>query len=543
MSGKNVKLEQLIFSEPVRATGEKISFDSCEFRKNFTGTGKGMAVTHCKFVEKPSFKGFNGFRHSNIGTPANDLDNGSSLDAFAVGPCYRERASAPARIIGPFIHMVTDTTADIQWWTSHADFSGELLWGETPRCERRSGTLYAGGFWHSASLTDLKPGTKYYFRIDSRSPLREHHANVELDIKNRDLARSSIACKTHSFTTFRNKLAPRQLRVTGNSINETLKKARPGDTVLIPGGRYYETLYVPVSNITLRNVPGEKVWLEGRMVINNGIVLENKQNVTVDGIFFRDFPGYAIVIRSGKNITVKRCFYDGRSPNYTQGMIYGNFVEKLSLVNCFISNGFYGSSFMRCKDLLIRNCVWFCNQINNFYLHNEPFEKAVMRNNIFMDLVPGKIRNAPFCLLNLESLKESENCFYWRTPESHRVFCRYSRIEGELVEEAVNYKQFLENSGAARSSIHVNPSMPAVPRLLMFKHWREIAPGVMKMTDGYNKEMGELGRRYSSEELKYVKGKPAEWNFADWFARNPECIKNKMGLEPELFTKGIPNSR
>ena len=543
VSGKNVNLEQLVFSEPVKYSGEKVRFYSCEFQKSFAGTGKAAEVTHCKFLEKPSFANFNGFRHSNVGTPADVLDNGVSLDAFALGPCRWERRQDPPQVVGPFIHMITGRSAEIQWWTSRADFSGELLWGRTPKCENSSGTLFAGGFWHSVSLTGLEPGQKYYFRINSRTPLREHHANIELAVKNRQEPRTALASKVHSFTTLKTEYAPRQLKVTGNSISETLKKARPGDTVLIPGGTYYETLYVPVSNVTLRNVPGEKVWLKGRMVIKNAIVLENKYNVTIDGLFFKDFPGYAITIRGGQDITLKRCFYDGRSSNYTQGMIHGNFTENLTVSNCFITNGFYGSSFLRCKNLLIRNCVWFCNQINNFYLHNQPFEIATMRNNVFMDLIPGKIRNAPFTMLNLESLKESTNLYCWRTPESHRVFCRYSRIEGDPVSEAVNYKTYLEYSGQKRTSIHGNPDMPAVPRILTFKHWKDIAPGVMKMTDGYNREMNELGRLYSKEELKYVKGKPAEWNFADWFARNPECIRLNIGLEKELFTNGIPDGR
>ena len=85
--------------------------------------------------------------------------------------------------------------------------------------------------------------------------------------------------------------------------------------------------------------------------------------------------------------------------------------------------------------------------------------------------------------------------------------------------------------------------MPAVPQMLQFKNWQDIAPGAMKMTDGYAKEAAELGKRYGKEELKYVRRVPQEWNFADWFARNPECIKLNIGLERELFTKGIPNGR
>ena len=267
------------------------------------------------------------------------------------------------------------------------DYSGELLWGETPACEKRSGTLFAGGYWHSASLTDLIPNKKYYFKIDSRSPLREHHSNLELAVRNRNAKRVSAQTGLLDFTTLKKAEPSRVLRVE-KSISETLEKARYGDTVLIPGGVYSETLRVPVSGITIRNVPGEKVWLDGKTLISSGVILENKENVTIDGLFFRHYPGFAVVIRGGKNININRCFYDGRSSNYTNGMITANCVEKLTFSNSFITNGFYGSSFWRCKDLMIRNNVWYCNQINNFSVHNQPYEIATVKNNIFFDLVP-----------------------------------------------------------------------------------------------------------------------------------------------------------
>ena len=173
--------------------------------------------------------------------------------------------------MGPFIHQITDSSVEIQWWTTRSDYSGELLWGNTPDCKKRSGTLFAGGFWHSASLTKLNPGQKYYFKIDSRTPLREHHSSLELAVRNREAKRSSVQTKVHSVTTLTKSEKPRFLLVK-KSINETLQQARYGDTVLIPGGVYSETLRIPVSGITIRNVPGEKVWLDGKTTINNAVI-------------------------------------------------------------------------------------------------------------------------------------------------------------------------------------------------------------------------------------------------------------------------------
>ena len=543
VTGKNVHFDNLIFTDNVSVTGQGGKIISCEFKKGFSAKGKDMEVAHCKFVKDPGWKGFDGFRHSNIGTVKNDLDNGVSLDAFPLGPYRPLRVEKPAKIIGPFIHQVTDKSAEIQWWTTSPDYSGELVWGETPACEKRSGTLFAGGYWHSASLTNLIPNKKYYFKIDSRSPLREHHSNLELAVRNRNAKRVSAQTGLLDFTTLKKSEPGRILRVK-KSINETLKDARYGDTILIPGGVYSETLRVPVSGITIRNVPGEKVWLDGKALISSGVILENKENVTIDGLFFRHYPGYAVVIRGGKNINISRCFYDGRSSNYTNGMIYANCVEKLTFSNSFITNGFYGSSFWRCKDLMIRNNVWYCNQINNFAVHNQPYEIVTVKNNIFFDLVPMKIRNNPLSTYNIESLREENNCYYFRAPEKIRLFCFYQRIEGDDCPTSMTYDQFIENSGLKRTALFANPDMPGMPDILKFKHPEKITPGAMKMTDGYIKEVDELTKITGEVELKQLKnGSFLEWSFADWMTRNPECIKRNIGLEKELFTNGIPNGK
>jgi len=543
ITGKHVHLDNLVFSGDVSVTGQGGKVISCEFKKNFSAKGKEMEVAHCKFVKDPGWKGFDGFRHSNIGTSKNLLDNGTSLDAFPLGPYRPVLEQKEAKIIGPFIHQITDSSVEIQWWTTRSDYSGELLWGDTPACKKRSGTLFAGGFWHAASLTKLNPGQKYYFKIDSRTPLREHHSSLELAVRNREAKRASVQTKVHSVTTLTKSEKPRFLLVK-KSINETLQQARYGDTVLIPGGVYSETLRVPVSGITIRNVPGEKVWLDGKTTINNAVIFENKENVTIDGLFFRHYPGFAIVIRGGKNITVSRCFYDGRSSNYTSGMIYANCSEKLTMSNCFVTNGFNGSSFWRCKDLLIRNNVWFCNQISNFYLHNQPYEVATVRNNIFFDLVSMKIRNNPISTYNIESLREENNCYYFRIPAKDRLFCFYHRIEGDASPAAMTYEQFIETTGLKRTALFANPDMPVMPDIMKFKHSEFLRPGTMKMTDGYDKEVLEQSKKTESVELKRQKnGKFPEWDFAGWMSRNPECQRRNIGLEKELFTNGIPNGK
>lgn len=533
ISGKNVRLENLAFSAPLSISGEDTVVHCCIFEDKVTASGRGLKVTHCQFSTMPDFSAADGYRHSNLGltreiTGLVDLDDEKSFDAFPVGPYRLVRESRPAKISGPFVHSVSDTVANIEWWSDSADTTTELRWGTTEKCENRIGQPFSGGYWHSMSLTGLKPGVKYYFRVYSRSPLREHHSNMELAVKDRLKKRTVSTTPVASFTTLADKSTPRILTVSGGSINDTLDQAHSGDTVVIPGGAYSETLYFRSAGITLRNASGEKVWLDGKRIMTRGIVLENKPDTVIDGLFFREFSGTAgIVINGGENITVTRCFYDGRSQGYTPLFVKANSIRNLTIDNCVITRGFHGAEFSRCSNLMIRNSVWVNNQINHFYIHNLPNETATISHNLIYDNIPMKISNPLFSCLNIESLKEKHNCYYIRLSEQDRKLIAYTRIEGDIVRAQVNYENFLKDSGQKRTSFFANPGASALPEILLFKHPERLA-----------EESPELNNQSQSFEHKWDGKKYAQWDFAGFFATNPECVKNGIGLNPELFKDG-----
>ena len=543
ITGNNVRLEGITFTAPVHISGDNAAIRSCEFRKAFTATGKAMALTHCKFSERPDLAKATGFRHSNIGTEKNELDNGTSLDGYPLGPCSWIKEDSPIRLTGPFIRYVGDTSADIEWWTSGTDVSSELQWGTTPECGKTAGQNFSGGNWHSISLTGLKPGTRYYFRIQSRTPLREHHANMALAVENRLARRSVISSSVLSFLTKKTRTAPRTLVVNGGDISSILDQARPGDTIQIKGGVYSEKLYVRTSHITLRNVPGEKVWMDGKKIMPCGIQLENKPGTVIDGLFFRNFTETAsIVINGGHDITVQRCFHDGRCKTYTPGLVKANMTRNLTVSNCFIARGFYGSLFFRCPGLRLVNNVWFNNSISHFYVHNTPLEPVEFTGNIVFDNIPTKTRNTIINTWNIESLKESSNCYYFRVPRKYRIAFGYTRIEGDLVSARATYSDFLKESGLPETSIFVNPEVKALPKLLTYKHPEKLRTGdLMKEGHNYDKESLELGKLYDEVELQWKRDHYEEWDFSDWFASNPKCLERNIGLNPALFTNGAAN--
>ncbi len=544
ISGKNVRLENLVFSAPLTVTGDNATLHCCVLEDKTVASGKNLKVTHCQFKKLPDFSSATGFRHSNLGltkevaglaTPG----DGTSFDAFPSGPYRLVRTSKQTAVTGPFVRSVTDSVADIEWWTDSADTTTELSWGTTEKCENRIGQPFSGGNWHSMSLTGLKPGTKYYFRLTSRSPLREHHSNMEMAVKNRLTQRSLLSTAPMSFTTLEKKPDPRILTVSGNSISGALDQARPGDTVIVPAGIYSETLYFRSAGVTLKNASGEKVWIDGKRIIPAGVVLENKPDTVIDGLFFRELSGTAgILINGGENITVKRCFYDGRSQEYTPEFIKANSVRNLTVDNCFITRGFHGATFWRCPDLTIRNCVWVDNQIRHLYIHNLPGEKAVFTKNIVFDNIPMKIRNSLISILNIESLKEDTNCYYLRVPEEKRKLIAYFRIEGDQVNAEPDYEKFLADSGQKRTSFFVNPGVSVLPEILKFKHPELLKDTPLLQNHDYEKESLELEKKSVSAELKWDGRNYEPWDFSGFFATHPDCVKNHIGLNPELFQNG-----
>ncbi|OQA82995.1 MAG: hypothetical protein BWY31_02990 [Lentisphaerae bacterium ADurb.Bin242] len=546
VTGKNVRLENLVFSAPITLSGDNLSAHSCVFEAKATASGRNLRVTHCQFKTLPDFSKATGYRHSNLGLSEkiaglSDLDDGRSFDAFPPGPYRLIRSAPPARVTGPFLRSVTDTVADIEWWTDAADATTELCWGTTEKCENRIGQPFSGGNWHSMSLTGLKPGTKYYFRLSSRSPLREHHSNMDLAVENRQMKRSLITTQAMSFNTLGEKPVPRTLTVAEGIISDTLDKARPGDTVVVQGGVYPETLYFRSAGVTLKNAPGEKVWIDGQRILSRGIVLENKPDTVIDGLFFRELAGTSgagIQINGGVNITVRRCFYDGRSQGYTPPFLVANSVRNLTVDNCFITRGFSGSIFLRCPNLMIRNCVWFNNQIQHFYIHNLPDEAATFARNVIFDNIPMKNRNPLIRCLNIESLKEHMNCYCLRVPEENRKLIAYHRIEGDQVNGEANYEKFLAESGRKRTSFFANPGVKALPQILTFKHPELLKQSNLLLNHDYDKEALELQKQSPAAEEKW-NGKSYEpWDFSVFFATNPECVKNHVGLNPELFQNG-----
>lgn len=553
ITGRNVTLENLEFRDKVIFSGTGGTVHSCEFSAPAQFTGSGLALTHNRFGNAPDVSRASGFEYANTGASFQaprlfPVGPGQSFDAMPEGP-YRLLPGQSAGIIGtPAIYALSDTTCDIEWWTDDSNATSELFWGTTPECRNKAGNSFSGGNFQSVTLSGLKPGTRHYFRVQSRSPIREHHSNAELERLDKAKVRRTFQSETLEFITTSQKTPSRILHAGKGTeypvISDALDAARAGDTVMIAGGVYREVLRFRSGGdagkvLTLRNRPGEQVVLDAGRVFSTLIHLKNKTHVTIDGLTLREVNGdCGIRIDGGNDITLRRCFYDGRSSGYTPRFVYASTVRRLLLDNCVIMRGFSGATFMRCPDLEIRNCVWYNNQCTHLYVHNLPEELFRFHNNLVADTIPMKYGNALIELWHLEALRETSNCFFLRQSADDRLAFSYYRLRGKHISRKAVYAQVLKDTKQAGSSIFANPAIPAVGQLLSFT---ENPLTTKRLRTGYSAEALDLQNRMDREEMRMRGNRTyAPFTFADFISANPELVKRNIGLNPQLFQNGVP---
>lgn len=569
VSAERVTIDGLNFvKNAVQISGRGSKIRNCGFAVPLQISGEDFLACHNAFTIAPQWDLSKGWEHSNLfpdSQPAPQFVNhesgdftlknasafaGRGLDSLPLGPYRLIRESKPAVITGPFVRSVTATTANIEWWTDRKDVTTELMWGPDESCGLRAGQSYASSYYHSVTLTGLIPGKQYFGKIASRAPAREHHGNSELALADRFKPRELITSPVFSLTTAETQEASRTYYVSpeGNNqqdgsasapwqtISRALDQAKAGDVIEVRGGTYREALVFRSGGdrehpLTLRSAAGETVILDGFRVLTEGIILDTKSHVVIDGFHFRDFNdtcGAGILIKGGSEILIRRCFYDGRCNGYTPHFIDANSVSRLTLENCVIIRGFNGARFWRCPDLTIRNCVWYMNQIDHMYIHNQPEEKALLEKNIFCECSPSKYPQALLGVHHLEALQLRQNAFYLRMPEIHRRLLSFGRFKGELLSVSAN-RQTLADYGVDISDIYIdNPQIPVLPEPLRFSDNPE----------KYPQEAEELQKSHPAVEQHLQKnGTYAPWSFPQFFAQNPELNRLDIGLQPAQFQK------
>lgn len=107
---------------------------------------------------------------------------------------------------------------------------------------------------------------------------------------------------------------PRTHRVKeGDSIQDAIDLAQPGDTVLIEPGEYFEALDIDVADLTIK---AQHVLLTGRSFTPTAITIRN-HNVTLIGLQINDFKKHTIDIQGANGTRLENVTLNGKSVEMT----------------------------------------------------------------------------------------------------------------------------------------------------------------------------------------------------------------------------------
>jgi parallel beta-helix repeat protein len=488
--------------------------------------------------------------HSNVTTaPEGDVlpdDSpliGRGLHGSTIGPFVRLNRTRPLPIGKVAVHDVTPTTATLEWSTPTQAAETTLEWGdtkiETPR-----------GSQHSVSLSGLQPGKAYEFRVTSRRKDEQRLFATHQPPADTTQAVS----ETQTVTTATAAPPARTLHVPGDfpTISAAADAARAGDTVLIHGGVYEETVRIRSSGdagapITFAAAPGEIVWMDGSDRFRaTAFILPHKHHIILDGLRFRHFRfapelGPIIRITGGSHHVIRRCFHDGRElEGYVGTLIAADKVTNLLIENSvFIGGMGEAIGAASCPDLTVRHCVFYNNFIRAMTAHMDTPDVLVhFHHNLVCDSIPSKVKNALLRVWHADALRSDHNVFYTRIPGDQRRIVETANIHGQKVghEDPATYRG--ENLLLAdmqtkfrqdQNSRTGNPSITAAPQLV-------------PRNDGENPEWRKIETAWRETELHQTGSTLAPLHFEDFIpaAENPlsKASDGKpVGLEPGVVTK------
>lgn len=468
-------------------------------------------------------------------------------------------AAAPLRVAGPFVHSVTDTTVNIEWWKD-GPAATRIAWSERG----------ATGEWqevksyrfHSFSLTGLEPDREYEVRVAFDRPVEIVDAADSIDF---------VEAEGFFRVRFRTAAEPRNpvtLYVAadgddGNSglsldqplrtINRAAALVLPGDTVRVAAGVYTEAVRVRATGcnsapIRFTSVPGDRVEISGgRRALSFAFLATHKHFIHIDSFYFRQQASVSlpmpwaderrwsssagVVLYRCSDIQVSRIFHDQRGQGYGPGILQAVLSPDVSVTNSVIIASMGGGvSFMGAPNLRLQNNVFLRNLIAHVAEGvNESDQQWYLLDNIVTDNLASKVRGTLFAVGRVESLVEDNNCYFFRIPaEERNVFQFYHDFA---------YNRSVEgwNMGLRQSTPTVIEALTAVtiPELLEV-YFPDSRSFVADPDFAGAAGLDPQDRAAPAYVVDWLVGQP-DLDFNDLFATDPKVVERGIGLQPAAF--------
>ena len=135
----------------------------------------------------------------------------------------------------------------------------------------------------------------------------------------------------------------------GQSIQEAVRRAAPGDVIQVFPGTYKETVYIDKDDILLTGVIEQGKWptMEGERKLNDA-VLYSGNNITVENLLITHYKGNAIMGQAGNNFLIRNnrivvCAMEPRSAIGEWDAAEGRYIlrvgSRLAYANCHLHVG------------------------------------------------------------------------------------------------------------------------------------------------------------------------------------------------------------
>ena len=600
VKGDRVRLRKLGFTtsaEAVRSSGKALEIENCGFARAQTAVKaeKPVTIAHCAFAPevKKVLSGAESvvklsilntvpesavlFGNAYPGTPPEQDPAGCRLTAVFNGAeqgdftLKNEKefrgVAADGTLIGPAFYLFEPR--DNFYFNMKilpAGAGAVSLQFETDAVVKNSNVLVreSGGKWRTirdctasvtlafVSLDKLKPGAKCecYVTSDRQNCYRpgNHYLPKNINYKKPGKNRSPVL----TFTAPAADRAPRTWHVApgGDDLNPGTKekplkrivtaalKTEPGDTVMVHGGVYRETVLVPVSGapgrpITYCAAPGETVCLDGaNRQFCRAFGAFGKSHLRFDGFRIRMF-GTALVNASGvfiffgsNDIEVSRNFYDGRSPGYSPSILHTRFSKNITMRNCVDIGSMTGIAIIDTSGVVIENCVMKMSSIWPLFCMGTKEHRVRFACNIVTDNIRAKTHEPLIKITSPEILDEADNIYFVRLPRDQRV------IVGLHSGKKWTLDEYYRLTGKNGGSFFANPGFKAMPKLLTWKNWQERLAD-MKKGPAFGRVVNDYeDARDPQDRLRY-----RVWDFRDFFADPVRKAPDGriIGLEPDQF--------
>jgi len=377
--------------------------------------------------------------------------------------------------------VITPTSATFTWtipnintdlwrvreaWSNTRPVLSLLEYGETEECGERSVSI--GDLFHYTNLRDLKPDTRYFYRVVVPEKMLglTHQAKVipfanvgmQQDWQGRhETALQSFVTPAKSTFTQRELYVAPDGQGDGSHPDQPLgglraasQQARPGDTLILLPGIYYETYYGLVSGlpgypITLKAAHPGTVILDGSNYLRpSALHLYKCDHYVIDGLIIRNFSNKNFASRAGqeygqlqafscRDLTIRNCVFSGfgvfQNIAVYQYLITIKCCSEVLIQNNVFADGVNSITGGSNGNLAILNNTFFVPLIYHFvFQYPVPETKVTVRNNLFLAQLPVKAKAKVARCMFIGDFELDFDANAWYFPPEDTM--RYIGLEG-----------------------------------------------------------------------------------------------------------------